>query len=40
MRLLSAHRFFTETQVHKYQPSPLALGFATGAPPGEVIKNL
>ncbi|KAJ5107146.1 O-methyltransferase [Penicillium angulare] len=39
MRLLSSHRFFTETEQHKYQPQPLALGFATGAPPSEVIKN-
>ncbi|KAI9036880.1 S-adenosyl-L-methionine-dependent methyltransferase [Aspergillus affinis] len=39
MRLLSAHRFFTETGVDKYQPQPLALGFAGGAPPSEVIKN-
>lgn len=40
MRLLSAHRFFTESELHRYQPQPLALGFATGAPPCEVIKNL
>ncbi|KAJ5104578.1 O-methyltransferase [Penicillium alfredii] len=33
MRLLSANRLFTETEVYKYQPQPLALGFATGAPP-------
>ncbi|KAB8214989.1 S-adenosyl-L-methionine-dependent methyltransferase [Aspergillus novoparasiticus] len=39
MRLLSANRLFTETGVDKYQPQPLALGFATGAPPSEVIKN-
>ncbi|KAJ5279538.1 O-methyltransferase [Penicillium angulare] len=40
MRLLSSHCFFTETELYKYQPQPLALGFATGAPPSEVIKNL
>ncbi|KAI9039209.1 uncharacterized protein KD926_009843 [Aspergillus affinis] len=38
MRLLSANRLFTETGVDKYRPQPLALGFATGAPPGEMIK--
>ncbi|KAJ5586890.1 S-adenosyl-L-methionine-dependent methyltransferase [Penicillium hispanicum] len=36
MRLLSANRLFTETGVDKYQPQPMALGFATGAPPSEV----
>lgn len=40
MRLLSANRLFTETGVEKYQPQPLALAFATGAPPSDVIKNL
>ncbi|KAL7651438.1 hypothetical protein ACMYSQ_011156 [Aspergillus niger] len=39
MRLLVANRLFTETGVNKYQPQPLALAFATGAPPSEVIKN-
>ncbi|GKZ92505.1 hypothetical protein AnigIFM59636_005237 [Aspergillus niger] len=39
MRLLVANRLFTETGVDKYQPQPLALAFATGAPPSEVIKN-
>ncbi|KAK6838683.1 hypothetical protein RU639_000841 [Aspergillus parasiticus] len=39
MRLLSANRLFTETGVDKCQPQPLALGFATGAPPSEVIKR-
>ncbi|KAE8381897.1 S-adenosyl-L-methionine-dependent methyltransferase [Aspergillus bertholletiae] len=39
MRLLSANRLFTETGVGKYQPQPLALAFATGAPPSDVIKN-
>ncbi|OGM46845.1 O-methyltransferase [Aspergillus bombycis] len=38
MRLLSANRLFTEIGVDKYQPQPLALGFAAGAP-SEVIKN-
>lgn len=40
MRLLSANRLSTETGVDKYQPQPLALGFANGAPPSEVIENL
>ncbi|KAJ5927868.1 O-methyltransferase [Penicillium verhagenii] len=39
MRLLSANRLFSETGVDKYQPQALALGFATGTPPCEVIKN-
>ncbi|RAQ67846.1 O-methyltransferase [Aspergillus flavus] len=33
MRLLSANRLSTETGVDKYQPQPLALGFANGARP-------
>ena len=40
MRLLASHRLFTETEDLKYQPAPMALGFASGAPPGEVIKDL
>ncbi|KAJ5947246.1 O-methyltransferase [Penicillium verhagenii] len=39
MRLLNGNRLFTETGKDKYKPQPLALAFATGASPSEVIKN-
>ncbi|KAJ5948668.1 S-adenosyl-L-methionine-dependent methyltransferase [Penicillium verhagenii] len=39
MRLLNGNRLFTETGKDQYKPQPLALAFATGTPPSEMIKN-
>lgn len=40
MRLLSCNDIVKETDREKYKPSPLALMFVNGAPPGDAIKHL